>query len=57
MLFFKFLKARSGATAIEYGLISAIMALALLSGYSAFSSAMNNQFQYIATTVTDSWPD
>lgn len=47
----RLLKNKSGATAIEYGLISAIMAVALLSGYGAFSNALNTQFTYLASII------
>lgn len=42
---------KSGATAVEYGLISAIISVALLSGYGAFASALNNQFSYLAGLI------
>jgi pilus assembly protein Flp/PilA len=51
----KFFSDDSGATAVEYGLISAIMAVALLSGFGAFSNAMSNQFLYLSNTMTNSW--
>jgi pilus assembly protein Flp/PilA len=51
----KFFTDDSGATAVEYGLISAIMAVALLSGFGAFSNAMSNQFLYLSNTMTNSW--
>lgn len=51
MNFNRLLKDKHGATAIEYGLISAIMAVALLSGFGAFSSALNTQFNYLATII------
>jgi pilus assembly protein Flp/PilA len=51
MIFKKLLREKSGATAIEYGLISAIMAVALLSGFGAFSNALNNQFTYLTTII------
>ena len=54
-IFEKFFTDNSGATAIEYGLISAIMAVALLSGYGAFSNSLSNQFLYLSNTITNSW--
>ena len=51
MIFRRLIKARDGATAIEYGLISAIMAVALLSGFGAFSNALNTQFTYLAGLI------
>jgi pilus assembly protein Flp/PilA len=47
----KLLSDKHGATAIEYGLISAIMAVALLSGFGAFSNALNGQFQNLASII------
>lgn len=40
----RFLKDRTGATAIEYGLIVAVMMLALLGGVGVFADAMNGLF-------------
>ena len=54
-MFEKFFTDDSGATAIEYGLISAIMAVALLSGFGAFSNALSNQFVYLSDTMNNSW--
>jgi pilus assembly protein Flp/PilA len=54
-MFEKFFRDDSGATAVEYGLISAIMAVALLSGFGAFSNAMSNQFLFLSNTMNNSW--
>lgn len=54
-MFARFLECEDAATAIEYGLISAIIAVALLSGFAAFSSALNNQFFHLSNTMNDSW--
>ena len=43
-LFTRFLKDESGATAIEYGLVAALIAVALVVGATAFSSSMNGLF-------------
>jgi pilus assembly protein Flp/PilA len=51
MIFKRLLEDRKGATAVEYGLISAVMAVFLLSGFSAFSNALNNQFNYLASVI------
>ncbi|HEX5007694.1 MAG TPA: Flp family type IVb pilin [Hyphomonadaceae bacterium] len=40
----KFLKNKSGATAIEYGLIAALIAVAVIGGVSALGSEANNTF-------------
>jgi pilus assembly protein Flp/PilA len=47
----KLLRDNSGATAVEYGIISAIMAVALLSGFGAFSNALNTQFQFLSNKI------
>jgi pilus assembly protein Flp/PilA len=54
-MFAKFIRQNDGATAIEYGLISAIIAVALISGFGAFSNALSNQFVYLSNTMNDSW--
>lgn len=51
MIFMKLMNDKSGATAVEYGLISAIMAVALLSGFGAFSNALNTQFMYLSNLI------
>jgi pilus assembly protein Flp/PilA len=51
MIFKMLLKDTGGATAIEYGLLSAVIAVALLSGLGAFSSALNNQFMYLSNLI------
>ena len=55
MIVRKLLKDKKGATAIEYGLIAAIMAVALISGVGAFGKALNNQFVFIADTIDSAW--
>ncbi len=47
-LFARFVKDESGATAIEYGLIAALIALAIMVGAGALGNALNNQFNRIA---------
>lgn len=41
----------TGATAIEYGLIAAIISVALLTGYGAFTGALMNVFETITTAI------
>jgi len=41
-IFFRFLKDDSGVTAVEYGLISALIAVALISGATVLGDAINN---------------
>lgn len=40
----RLLKDESGATAIEYGLIAALIAVALITGATALGTALNTQF-------------
>jgi pilus assembly protein Flp/PilA len=44
----RFMKDESGATAIEYGLIAALIALAIMVGAGALGNAINNKFDDIA---------
>lgn len=50
----RFLKDESGATAIEYGLIAALIAVAIIAGASSLGSALNSKFTKLATTVSSS---
>ncbi|MBB1249405.1 MULTISPECIES: Flp family type IVb pilin [unclassified Rhizobium] len=50
-----FLTDRSGATAVEYGLIAAIISVALLGGFGAFSNRLNGQFYGISNTIENAW--
>ena len=43
-LFARFVKDESGATAIEYGLIAALIALAIMVGAGGLGNSLNNQF-------------
>jgi pilus assembly protein Flp/PilA len=48
---FKFLKDKSGATAIEYGLIAAAIGLVLVVVMPTVGSALNDLFNDIATNL------
>ncbi|HUO22100.1 MAG TPA: Flp family type IVb pilin [Caulobacteraceae bacterium] len=50
--FARFAKDESGATAIEYGLIAALIAVVIISGASALGTALNSKFQSLGNTVT-----
>jgi len=52
-LFYRFIEDRSGATAIEYGLIAGLIATALISGATVLGEALNNSMKDTATRVTD----
>jgi len=41
-------KDESGATAIEYGLIAALISVALITGASALGNALNSQFNALS---------
>jgi pilus assembly protein Flp/PilA len=47
----RFVKDESGATAIEYGLIAALIALAIMVGAGQLGNALDAQFSGIATTL------
>ncbi|WP_029032852.1 Flp family type IVb pilin [Salinarimonas rosea] len=47
-LFKRFVKDESGATAIEYALIAAVMAVLLLAVFNLIETPMNDAFQTIA---------
>ncbi|MEQ1939828.1 Flp family type IVb pilin [Mesorhizobium sp. CN5-321] len=47
----RFYKDESGATAIEYGLIAALIALAIIVGAGALGNALNSKFNAIATKL------
>ncbi|MBU0736626.1 MAG: Flp family type IVb pilin [Alphaproteobacteria bacterium] len=48
-LFARFVKDESGATAIEYGLIAALISVALITGATTLGGALNTQFTNIST--------
>ena len=47
-LFSRMMKDESGATAIEYGLIAALIAVALITGATTLGDALNTQFNGLA---------
>ncbi|MCV3205831.1 Flp family type IVb pilin [Mesorhizobium sp. YC-39] len=47
----RFVKDESGATAIEYGLIAALIALAIMVGAGQLGTALNGKFTTIASSV------
>jgi pilus assembly protein Flp/PilA len=51
-IFARFAKDESGATAIEYGLIAALIALAIIGGATALGNKLNEQFNAIANKLT-----
>jgi pilus assembly protein Flp/PilA len=47
----RFVKDESGATAIEYGLIAALIAVAIIVGAGALGTALNDKFEAIKDEV------
>jgi pilus assembly protein Flp/PilA len=47
-IFARFMKDESGATAIEYGLIAALISVALITGATALGNALNKQFNALS---------
>jgi pilus assembly protein Flp/PilA len=52
-IFARFAKDESGATAIEYGLIAALISIAIIGGASAIGSQLKANFTHIGTELTD----
>lgn len=48
-IFARFVKDESGATAIEYGLIAALISVALITGATALGDSLNTQFTNLAS--------
>ncbi len=49
----RFLKDESGATAIEYGLIAALISVALITGATTLGSKLNSVFVGISNKMND----
>lgn len=50
----KFLKDESGATAIEYGLIAALIALVIITAVTTLGSGLQAKFQSVSNAVNGS---
>ncbi|MBO6717597.1 MAG: Flp family type IVb pilin [Rhizobiaceae bacterium] len=50
----RFLSDRSGATASEYGLIVAVLSLAIVGGVASATNAISDMFNYTAGYLTNS---
>lgn len=50
----RFLKDRTGATVIEYGLIVAVLSLAMVSGFGIFANSLSGLFSNQAAIIDDS---
>lgn len=51
-MFTRFLKDESGATAIEYGLIASLIALAIITAATSLGTNIAAKFQEIADTIS-----
>lgn len=49
----RFVKDESGATAIEYGLIAALISVALITGATTLGNTLNTQFQGLSNKMND----
>ncbi|WP_409432517.1 Flp family type IVb pilin [Litorimonas sp. RW-G-Af-16] len=47
----RFIKDESGATAIEYGLIAALIAVALITGATALGTSLDSNFTELSTKL------
>jgi pilus assembly protein Flp/PilA len=52
-IFARFLKDESGATAIEYGLIAALISVALIAGATTLGESLDNTFTAISGKMDD----
>jgi len=48
IMFSRFLRDESGATAIEYGLIASLIAVAIITGATALGSNLSSSFSFIS---------
>ena len=51
MLLHKFFKDESGATAIEYGLIAALIAVVIITGVTAVGTHLSTTFNNLSTSL------
>ncbi|MEN5147248.1 Flp family type IVb pilin [Brevundimonas diminuta] len=49
---YRFLRDEGGATAIEYGLICALIFLAIILAVTAFAAESSAMYNYISTTIS-----
>ncbi|MEQ8308425.1 MAG: Flp family type IVb pilin [Hoeflea sp.] len=52
-IFDRFVQDESGATAIEYGLIAALISVALITGATTLGNTLNAQFQSLSDKMND----
>lgn len=52
----RFMNDESGATAIEYGLIAGLIAVAIIAGAEELGGALEDQFEDLADEIEDASP-
>lgn len=52
----KFLQDESGATAIEYGLIAALVSVAAIAALTAMGGSLNTMFEAVSTALDSAIP-
>ena len=55
-IFARLLKDESGATAIEYGLIAALISVALITGATALGGSLDNMFSGLSDVMDENIP-
>ncbi|SOC95049.1 pilus assembly protein Flp/PilA [Rhizobium sp. AN5] len=55
-IFARFLKDESGATAIEYGLIAALISVAIIGGATTVGTKLNTVFTNLGTRIGNNTP-
>jgi pilus assembly protein Flp/PilA len=55
-IFSRFMQDESGATAIEYGLIAALISVAIIGGASVVGTQLNTLFTGIGSKITTNTP-
>jgi pilus assembly protein Flp/PilA len=49
----RFFSDKAGSTVIEYGLIAALMSVAIISGVGAFGNSLSGAFNALSNTIND----
>ncbi len=52
----EFIKDESGVTAVEYGLIAALLGVVAIPGFRALGVSMGDMYDHVATIVTAATP-
>lgn len=52
----KFFQDESGANAVEYGIIMALISVAIIAGASAIGTSLKGTFNYVANTLAGAVP-